>query len=346
MDPKRVLPVGKLPGELLAKLIGAYGSSDPTVLVGPGIGGDAAAIDLGATTLVVKSDPITFASESPAQYLVDINANDLACLGASPRWMMVTALLPAGTREDEVEAHFRQLRDACVGRSVSLVGGHTEITSAVSRPILVGVLLGEVPQGALLRPGGARPGDALLLTKALALEGTALLARELEEQLVGSVGPDIVAQAATFLTDPGISVVPEAKAVLKAGGVTALHDPTEGGLATGVRELVLAAGCGATIDREAVPVLPETAALAAALDLDPLGMLASGSLLVAADASSVERLIAACASVGVRLTRIGEVTARGGRCTLHAGEDERELPVYDSDEVTRALSGAASSSIR
>jgi hydrogenase maturation factor len=233
-----------------------------------------------------------------------------------------------------------------VNRSVSLIGGHTEITSAVSRPILVGVLLGEAPQGALLRPGGARPGNALLLTKALALEGTALLARELEEQLVGAVGPEVVAQAATFLADPGISVVPEAKAVLEAGGVTALHDPTEGGLATGVRELVLAAGCGATIDREAVPVLPETAALAAALDLDPLGMLASGSLLVAADPSSVERLVAACTSVGVRLTLIGEVTDRNGRCTLRAGGDESELPVYESDEVARALSGATDSSTR
>jgi hydrogenase maturation factor len=163
---------------------------------------------------------------------------------------------------------------------------------------------------------------------------------------VGAVGPDVVAQAATFLTDPGISVVAEAKAVLEAGGVTALHDPTEGGLATGVRELVLAAGCGAAVDREAVPVLTETAALAGALDLDPLGMLASGSLLVAADASSVERLVAACASVGVQLTRIGEVTDRGGRCTLRDGGHERELPVYESDEVTRALGGAAGSSSR
>lgn len=345
-EKRAILPVGKLPGELLARLIADYGSSDPTVLVGPGIGGDAAAIDLDATTLVVKSDPITFASDSPGQYLVDVNANDLACLGATPRWMMVTALLPAGTSEDEVETHFRELRDACVGRSISLVGGHTEVTSAVSRPILVGVLLGEARREALLRPGGARPGDVLLLTKALALEGTALVARELGDRLGAQVGRDTVDRAATFLVDPGISVVAEALAVLDAGGVTALHDPTEGGLATGVRELVQAAGCGVTIDREAVPVLPETASIAAALDLDPLGMLASGSLLVAADASSVNGLVAVCDAVGVRLTRIGEVTDGADRFTLRAGGDERELPVFESDEVARALSGAAGSSNR
>jgi hydrogenase expression/formation protein HypE len=343
-ENRAILPVGKLPGELLARLIAAYGSSDPTVLVGPGVGGDAAAIDLDGTILVVKSDPITFASESPAQYLVDVNANDLACLGATPRWMMVTALLPAGTSEDDVETHFRELRDACVGRTISLVGGHTEVTSAVSRPILVGVLLGEARRETLLRPGGARPGDVLLLTKALALEGTALVARELGDRLSDRVGRETVERASTFLADPGISVVPEALAVLDAGGVTALHDPTEGGLATGVRELVVAAGYGVTIDREAVPVLPETASIAAALDLDPLGMLASGSLLIAADAPSVDGLLAACDAIGVQLTRIGEVTDRAGRFTLRVDGDERELPVYESDEVARALSGAAGSS--
>ncbi len=330
------MPAGKLPGELLGRLIAAYASSDPTVLVGPGIGGDAAAIDLGATTLVVKSDPITFVSESPAHYLVDVNANDLACLGATPRWMMVTALLPRGTTENDVEIHFRELRDACVELSVVLVGGHTEVTSAVTRPILVGVLIGEVRRGALLHPGGARPGDVLLLTKALALEGTALVARELGDRLSRIVDPDVVERAATFLTVPGISVVPEAMALLGAGGVTALHDPTEGGLATGVRELALAAGCGAMVDRDAVPVLPETAAIAGALDLDPLGMLASGSLLVAADPASVERLIATADGTGVRLTLIGEVTDGPGFILRDAGV-ERELPVYESDEIARAL---------
>ncbi len=116
------LPVGKLPGELLARLVASYATTDPSVVVGPGIGGDAAAIDLGSTMLAVKSDPITFATESPAQYLVDVNANDLACLGATPRWLMVTALLPERTTEEEVEKHFRELRDACVQRGISLVG--------------------------------------------------------------------------------------------------------------------------------------------------------------------------------------------------------------------------------
>ena len=330
------LPVGKLPSQLLARLIGTYATSDPTVLVGPGIGGDAAAIEVGSTTLVVKSDPITFASESPAQYLVDVNANDLACLGATPRWMMVTALLPEGTTEELVEAHFRELRDACLQRGVSLVGGHTEITFGLRRPILVGVLLGEVERGRLLRPGGARPGDRLLLTKAIAIEGTALVARELGDRLRSTVDPELVTRAAQLLAEPGISVAPEAIALLDAGGVTALHDPTEGGLATGVRELGLAADCGATIDRDAVPVLPETAAIAEALGLDPLGMLASGSLLAAVEPDAVERLLA----LDVGVTPVGELTEASRGFVLREGGVERELPAFDSDETARVLGSA------
>jgi hydrogenase expression/formation protein HypE len=336
------LPVGKLPGELLARLIARYATNDPTVIVGPGVGGDAAAIDLGATTLVVKSDPITFASASPARYLVDVNANDLACLGATPRWMMVTALLPEeGTTEAFVESHFRELRDVCVQRDISLVGGHTEITFGLGRPILVGVLIGEVAASGLLRPGGARPGDQLLLTKAIAIEGTALLARELGARLSAVLEPRLVERAANLLSNPGISIVPEAMTLLEAGGVTALHDPTEGGLATGVRELALAAGCGATIDRDAVPIMPETAAIAGELGLDPLGLLASGSLLATADPGAVPRLISVGSAVGIRVTPIGEVTDSAGRFRLRAGGVEQDLAVYESDEITRVLRGSS-----
>jgi hydrogenase expression/formation protein HypE len=337
--PSSALPIGKLPGQLLARLIATYATSDPTVVVGPGIGGDAAAIDVGATTLVVKSDPITFASESPARYLVDVNANDLACLGSRPRWMMVTALLPEGTTEELVESHFRELRDACRQRSISLVGGHTEVTFGIARPILVGVLIGEVEGGRLVRPGGARAGDQLLLTGAVAIEGTALVARELGDRLRDALDPVIVERAANFLSDPGISVAAEAIALLDAGGITALHDPTEGGLATGVRELALAAGCGATIDRDAVPIMPETAAIAEKFGLDPLGMLASGSLLAAADPDAVDRLLSTSSTLGIRLTPIGEVT-EGSRFVLRANGVEHELPVYESDETTRVLGPA------
>jgi hydrogenase expression/formation protein HypE len=337
-DREPHLPVGKLRGELLGRLLAEYATTDPDVIVGPGTGGDAAAIAVGGSTIVVKSDPITFTSQDPERYLVDVNANDLACLGARPRWLMVTALLAEGaTTAAQVEAHFRELRDLCRERAISLVGGHTEITVGLDRPILVGVLIGEVAGGRLLKPGGARPGDDLLLTKALAIEGTALLAREFAAPRQAGLGARLLERAAHLLVDPGISIVPEAMALLDAGGVNALHDPTEGGLATGVRELALAAGCGATIERAAIPILPETEALAQAFDLDPLGMLASGSLLVAADPNATARLKSVAAANGVEVTRIGSVTAEAGVFRLRERSHEEALPAFESDEIARVL---------
>lgn len=335
------LPVGKLPAELLGRLLSTYAMGDSAVVVGPGVGGDAAAIRVGGTTLVVKSDPITFATESPARYLVDVNANDLACLGASARWMMVTALLPErSTTEAAVEAHFRELRDACLERGIALVGGHTEVTAGLERAILVGVLLGEIGKSGLLTPGGGRPGDRLLLSKGIAIEGTALLAREAGRTRLRELEPRLLERAAGLLAEPGISVVAEAQAFLEAGGVTALHDPTEGGLATGVTELALACGCGAVVDRDAIPVLPETERIASALGLDPLGMLASGSLLAAADPDAVGRLVEAGARISVAVTPIGELTERTGELVLRSGTGDEPLPSFRSDETARALSGA------
>lgn len=333
-----ILPPGKLPSDLLKRLIERYATADRDVLVGPGIGVDAAAIAVGGETLVVKSDPITFATGDAAWYLVNVNANDLACLGATPRWLLVTALLPEHkTTPELVETQFRQLHDACAQHGIALIGGHTEITLGLDRPILVGVLLGVARPGRLLQPGGARPGDRLLLTKAIAIEGTALLARELRSRLVPALGKELVDRAANLLVDPGISVVRDATALLDAGGVTALHDPTEGGLATGVRELVAAAGCGAFVNADVVPILPETDAIAAALGLDPFGILASGSLLAAVQADAVAGAIAAGEAAGLRVTCIGKVMPAEQGFTVISQRGSRELPVFASDEVTRVL---------
>jgi hydrogenase maturation factor len=333
-----VLPVGKLPGDLLARLVATYASRDPSVLVGPGRGRDAAAIAVGGTILAVKSDPITFATDRACRYLVEVNANDLACLGATPRWLLVTALLPeARTTPADVEAQFKELHDVCAAHGISLVGGHTEVTFGLDRPILVGTLFGEVAADRLLRPGMARPGDSLLLTKGIAIEGTALLAREFGDRLRPVLGDDLVQRAARLLFEPGISIVPDATALLAAGGVTAFHDPTEGGLAVGVRELAEAAGCGATVVLDKIPVLPETRVIADHLGLDPLGLLASGSLLAAAAPEAARGVIAAGAASGIPVRLIGEITSPEVGFVLVEGGHPRPLPDFASDEVTRVL---------
>jgi hydrogenase maturation factor len=156
------LPVGKLPFELLGSLLSSLSPADDTVVVGPGLGRDAAVIDIGGTLLVVKNDPITFVSREAGTYLVNVNANDLSCLGAVPRWMLVTALLPEhGSTPELVADLFNQLQRSCASLGVSLVGGHTEITAGVPRPLLIGTLIGTAPAGGLLFPGNANRGDRI-----------------------------------------------------------------------------------------------------------------------------------------------------------------------------------------
>ena len=166
---------GKLPLELLSELLDRVRSDDPRVVLGPSPGEDAALIDMGDRYLVAKSDPITFATELIGWYLVQVNSNDLAVMGATPRWLLATVLLPEGTHPDAVRAVFEQLQEACSTLGVSLVGGHTEITYDLPRPLAVGALLGEVDKEDVVLTSGARPGDAVVLTKGVAIEGTAIL---------------------------------------------------------------------------------------------------------------------------------------------------------------------------
>src|SRR5919112_5955938 len=301
------LPAGKLPGWLLRKVLPGS-ARDPDILVGPGVGRDAAAITVGDRVLVAKNDPITFASEGGAAHLVEVNANDVACMGATPRWLLVTALLPDGVTPADVLNQFAELRETCRQRSVELIGGHTEIVPGLARPILVGTMLGDAAPHELVRPGGAQPGDVLLVTKGLAIEGTALLARERGDELRERIGDELVRAAASLLDEPGISVVAEAEIARRTGEVTALHDPTEGGFASAVRELAAVSEAGVEIDAEAVPILPETRAVAEALGVDPLGMLASGSLLIATRAEGVPAIVRAIESAGIPVSVIGRLT--------------------------------------
>ncbi len=330
------LPAGKLPPWLLRKILPAS-SSDPQVLVGPGIGRDAAAIAIGNRVVVAKSDPITFASKGGEAHLVDVNANDVACMGATPRWLLVTSLLPEGITPAEILRDVMSLREACRHRSIELVGGHTEIVPGLTRPILVGMMLGEADSGDLIEPGQAQPGDRLLLTKGLAIEGTALLAKEREDELRGKIGEEAIAAAVRLLHDPGISVVSDAEVARSAGGVVALHDPTEGGIATAIRELATASRTGANVDLESIPVLPETRMVAEALGLDPLGLLASGSLLIAVQPKSEADVVVALERAGIPVSGIGVLTDDPERFTLESRSGTSPLPDFAVDEVARLL---------
>jgi hydrogenase expression/formation protein HypE len=328
----RSLPTGKLPPDILRALLSRHTPSDPRVVLPPGIGLDCAVLDLGDRLLVAKSDPITFAEDDIGWYAVHVNANDVATSGAQPRWFLATLLLPQGQATAQLaSAIFDQIGQACGQIGASLVGGHTEITAGIDRPIVAGTMLGEVGRERLVTPRGARPGDALLLTKGIPLEGASLLAREFAPRLAG-VPPEIVDRARAYLRDPGISVVAEALAASRAGGVNAMHDPTEGGLAAALWELAEASQVALDVDVRAVPVLPEAARLCRHLGLDPMDTLASGALLICAQPGATERVIRSVSALGVAIRVIGTVH-EGSGVTMFEGEERATLPRPERDAL-------------
>ncbi len=329
---------GKFPPELLGRLLAAVPSTDDRVLLGPGIGEDAALIDMGDRILVAKSDPITFASDLIGWYAVHVNANDVACSGAKPRWFLATLLAPQGFEEAHAEAVFGQLLEACQALGITLVGGHSEVTATVERPVVAGFMLGEVEKGKQITTGGAREGDSIVVTKGIAIEGTALLARDAPDDLARAGIPgETVAKARDLLFSPGISVVRDALMACAAVEVHSLHDPTEGGLATGLAEVARAAGVGLAVEEGSVPVLPESLDICEALGLDPLGLLSSGALLITLAPENVPALVTALEREGIDAYEIGHVTGpeEGVSMISTTAHELVPLPSFERDELAR-----------
>jgi hydrogenase expression/formation protein HypE len=335
------LPVGKLRADALRSLFDKLAPRDPRVVVGPRVGEDAAVIDLGDRYLIATSDPITFAGDDVAWYALQVNANDVAVRGARPRWFLATLLLPAETSTDEsVEALFGQLGEACDELEVSLVGGHTEVTRGLDRPLIAGTMLGEVPKDKLVTTAGARVGDAVVMTKGVPLEGAAIIAREREAELRRrGVSAAVIRRAKAFLRSPGLSVLPEAEIACELATVHSMHDPTEGGVATALWELAEAAGVGLRVDADRIVRLPEGAELCGVFGLDPLGTIASGALLLTLAPADAGIVIHALAREGIDSHYIGQVVPASEGVKLVDGASERVLPRFEQDEITRLFTG-------
>jgi hydrogenase expression/formation protein HypE len=241
------LEVGKLPIDLLTRLLGELPPPPPELRLGPAVGEDACAIEVAGGILVVATDPITLLAEELGLLSVVVNANDVAVTGARPRWFLSVILVPPGTGDRAVSDLFATMNRALGLIGAHLVGGHTEITSAVTQPIVIGQMLGVAEAGVVVATGGVRPGDVVVQVGPAPIEGAAVLAREAAEQL-GALDPLTLEAARAAVERPGISVVEPALLAARLGA-TALHDPTEGGLAAGLHELAHASGVRIRVDR-------------------------------------------------------------------------------------------------
>ncbi len=333
------LPVGKLPNDLLKDFLGEFSLQDPSVLIRPGVGEDVSVVEVEEGVVVLTTDPITLASDQLAYYAITVNANDLATSGAVPRWLLTTLLFPAGSTAAQIHRLMQELQSVSHEMGISLCGGHTEITEAVNQPIVVVQLTGTAARDSLIDKRNMKEGDQILMTKAVALEGTSIIARDYPDALrhLGMLEEEIQ-RCRQFLLDPGISILQEACIAARHQGVSAMHDVTEGGVATALQELSVAGGHRLQVIVDGIPVLPETEKLCRMLDLSPLGLIASGSCLIVCQPEIDRKLMAEIRETGIEVSHIGEVLEAGSgiRALDREGRPAR-WPRFEVDEVSRAL---------
>ncbi|MBT3554828.1 MAG: hydrogenase expression protein [Chloroflexi bacterium] len=335
----RRLKAGKLPADLLANFLSDLAPTDPRILLGPGVGEDAAFVSFGSKTLIAKSDPITFATDRIGWYAIQVNANDIAASGGTPKWFLGTLLLPENEPASTARDIFAQIHDAASELGISLIGGHTEITIGIPRPIIAGTMLGEAAPSETVKTSSANIGDDVILTSAIAIEGTAIIARECESELLSAGLSKIqISKAAEFLDTPGISVVKAASIATSTGDVTAMHDPTEGGLAGALHEMARASKTGININAERVLIYPETKAICTALDLDPWGLIASGALVITCNPSGSQEIVDSLENNAIPANVIGKITNPESGLTRTSSGISEPLPVFERDEIARLYS--------
>lgn len=335
---KGLLLPGKLPLKLLGRLLKRYTIDDRSIIVGPAVGIDAAVIKVKNNYLIAKTDPITFVAEDIGLYAININANDIAAMGGTPRWFLANILLPEKkTTPGMVEKIFSQLSRACRDLNIALCGGHTEVTFGLNRPIIIGQMLGEVKRENLVTAAGAKAGDDIILTKGIAIEATSIMAREKGKELRGQFPHRFVNRCKEMIKRPGLSVLRDARLAMKFGKIHAMHDPTEGGVATGLHELAIASDVGVLVEKDAIPVLQECKRLCDYFGINPLGAIASGALLITLHPRHTKKVIDGLSKQGIRASIIGKVMGkREGIRILEKGKI-KPLPLFERDEITRIL---------
>ena len=331
------LPAGKVPPEVLEEIVfKRLGVESGDVLLGPSKGEDGAVVRVGGEVIVSSMDPITGAVERLGWLAVNINANDVATFGIKPRFFSSCILLPSGAESGVLREICDQIDSAAKKLGIAVIGGHSEVTPGLKHPIVVGYALGVAEDGRYVTSGGAEAGDVIILTKGAGIEGTAILASERRERLSRELGEEVVKAAESFYDL--ISVVEDALTAFKAGGVTAMHDPTEGGVAGGIHEIADASGLGFEVFEEKIPVAPETSMICSYFNVDPLQLIGSGALLISVKPEYAGKVLDALESRGIRASKIGRFLPDPEKRVLVRGDGRAtELVRPVSDHLWKAL---------
>lgn len=327
------MQAGKLsPSALQQSVFSQLRQRRPEVLVTASLGEDSAALDLAGNLVVVSTDPITGAAANAGWLAVHVSCNDVASNGAEPVAILLTLLLPVGASEQDVQQIVSDAERAAAEVQAQIVGGHTEFTAAVNQPVISCTVIGQVPHGRLATSGQIVPGDALVISKYVGLEGTAIIAADYPELVRPVLGDDLLLAAQALSRQ--ISIVSEAR-IASELGVKAMHDATEGGVLGAAYEMAAAAKLGFQLQRARLPLHPATAALTAHFGLDALRLISSGTLLMAS--SQPEQLVSRLSAAGIPAAVIGQFTSETGHWLHDEGGQIIPIAPPESDELWRFL---------
>ncbi len=306
---------GKLDPATLKQLVfSSLGTPSSRIILGPRIGEDASIIDLGDKALVVHSDPVTGAVENIGWLAVNVVANDIATHGVKPLWMLIVLLLPRNTDSATLKHVIHQIDQAAKKLGIAIVGGHSEVTIGIERPIIVATAMGETEKTKVVQSSGAKIGDRIIVTKGAAIEGTTILSTELAEMLRKKMTPGLVERAQKFIEK--ISVVEDALTAVSVGGVHAMHDVTEGGVAAGLQEIAWASDVGLVAYEEKILLQAETRMICQALSIDPLKTIGSGALVISVHPEKAEEIVSALQKKNIPASVVGEITDKSSGCNI------------------------------
>jgi hydrogenase expression/formation protein HypE len=331
------LPRGKIPVDLLKEVVFKnLGVERPEIILGPSAGIDGSVIEAGNRSLIVSMDPITGALERIGWLAVNVNANDVATFGVEPAFLFSCILLPEGADRSIVETICVQMDNAARKLGMAIAGGHCEVTPGLTSPIVVGCAVGIAEKDKYVTAAGARNGDKLILTKSAGVEGTAILASDREKQLAETIGIRTLQKAKEFFSQT--TVVEDAITAFKTGGVDAMHDPTEGGIVGGVYEMAEASNLGVRIAEERIPVRPETISICKFFKINPLQLVSSGALLIAAKPKAAHSIIEKLKQKSIHASIIGDfLEDRKNRTFVAKNGSTKAIPKPASDHLWLAL---------
>lgn len=327
------MKIGKVPENVLKRSIfKQIHTKREEVILGAGVGEDCAAVKLASDeVLVLSTDPITGTAQDIGLLAIQITVNDLASSGAEPVGVLLTVLLPEYIEEPDLKKMMGQVEEACSAANVQVMGGHTEVTAVVNQPVITVCGVGKVKDGCLVSTAGAKPGMDILVTKWIGIEGTSIIAKEKEKELLTRFSVPFIEKAKKM--DAYISVLSEA-AVAVRSGVGAMHDVTEGGIFGALWEMAEASGVGLEIDLKKIPIRQETVEICEFFGINPYELISSGCMLMAAEDGNM--LVQQLEKAGIPATVIGRATAGNDRVLFHADE-KRFLEPPKTDELYKAL---------